>query len=206
MWIEILQTGTRSDSKGRTQDSTTADLDTMVQLYNEKTASDESYQASLVKGHPDDNSPAYGWVERLTRRCNVLYAKLKSFSKGIIDEFRDSKFRRVSISIYPNLLRHIGLLGGATPAVKWLRPVQFEEFDETRYFEYQVNFAIQNVDKFINSFQHNRYSVPISLPIPAIIYFISRKLPISNLCMNIRTIKALFHQALPDAAFTHFFF
>lgn len=89
----------------------------------------------MVQGLPDDNSPAYGWVERLARRGNVLYAKLKSISKGIIDELREDKFCRVSISIYPNLLlRHIGLLDGATPAVKGLRPVQFEEFDETRYF------------------------------------------------------------------------
>lgn len=47
--------------------------------------------------------------------------------------------------------------------------------------ENRVNFAIQNAYELIKSFLYNRYSVPISLPIPAIINFISRELAISNL-------------------------
>lgn len=60
MWIEILRTGTFTDSAGRTQNFTAEDLDHMIQLYNEKTANDESFRAPLVKGHPESNSPAYG--------------------------------------------------------------------------------------------------------------------------------------------------
>lgn len=137
MWIEIFRTGTFADSTGKTQEFTIDELDRMVQIYNEKASSDESFLAPLVKGHPETNSPAYGWVERLARRGNVLYAKLKSLSQEIIQEVREGKYRKVSVSLYPDLrLRHIGLLGGAAPAVKGLRPVQFEEFDETRNFEY----------------------------------------------------------------------
>ncbi|MGQ9819944.1 MAG: phage protein Gp36 family protein [Candidatus Kapaibacteriales bacterium] len=47
--------------------------------------------------------------------------------------------------------------------------------------ENRVNFAIQNADELINSFLLNRYSVPISSPIPALINVISRELAISNL-------------------------
>ncbi|MGQ9819940.1 MAG: hypothetical protein ACUVQ1_08500 [Candidatus Kapaibacteriales bacterium] len=151
MWIEIFRTGTQTDTTGRTQDFTIADLDTMVRLYNEKIISDESYQAPLVKGHPESDSPAYGWVERLARRGNILYAKLKSLSKEIIDEVRQGKFRRVSISLYPNLLlRHIGLLGSATLAIKGLRPVQFEEFDESRDFEYPTNKEVREYAELRN--------------------------------------------------------
>lgn len=145
MWIEIFRTGTFTDSNGRTQTFTESDLEQIARQYNERTSNDASYEAPLVKGHPQTDSPAYGWVERLARRGNVLYAKLKSVSREIIEEINAGKFRRVSISLYPNLmLRHIGLLGGETPAVSGLRPISFVELDESTNFEYSsetVDFA-----------------------------------------------------------------
>jgi len=137
MWIEIFRTGTFTDSSGTTETFTESDLDRIVRKYNEKVEQEPSYEAPLVKGHPKSDSPAHGWVERLARRGNVLYAKLKSLTKEIIEEIREGKFRRVSISLYPDyLLRHIGLLGGDTPAVKGLKPISFVELDDSRTFEY----------------------------------------------------------------------
>ncbi|MGB9772220.1 MAG: hypothetical protein ACPLX7_09665 [Candidatus Kapaibacteriota bacterium] len=137
MWIEIFRTGTFTDSKGRTQTFTESDLERIARQYNERVEGDASFEAPLVKGHPQSNSPAFGWVERLARRGNVLYAKLKSLSKEIIDEINEGRYRRVSISLFPDLmLRHIGLLGAETPAVKGLRPISFVEFDESVVFEY----------------------------------------------------------------------
>ncbi|MCX7880782.1 MAG: hypothetical protein N2517_08990 [Ignavibacteria bacterium] len=146
MWIEIFRTGTFTDQEGRTETFTEVELDKMVELYNESVQKDASEEAPLVKGHPADDSPAHGWVERLARRGDKLYAKLKSLSKEIVDEVQEGRYRRVSVSLYPNLmLRHIGLLGAETPAVKGLTPVSFVEFLESSSFEYtkerNVNFA-----------------------------------------------------------------
>jgi len=139
MWIEIFRSGTFTDSKGKTQTFTAEDLEQIARQYNERVASDSSLEAPVVKGHPESDSPAHGWVERLARRGNVLYAKLKQLSKEIIEEIKEGRYRRVSISMYPNyLLRHIGLLGGETPAVKGLRPIEFVELDETHTFEYSA--------------------------------------------------------------------
>jgi hypothetical protein len=137
MWIEIFRTGTFTDSSGITETFTESDLDKIARKYNEKVEQDPSFEAPLVKGHPKSDSPAYGWVERLARRGSVLYAKLKSLTNEIIEDIRQGKFRRVSISLYPDyLLRHIGLLGGETPAVKGLKPISFVELDDSRTFEY----------------------------------------------------------------------
>lgn len=145
MWIEIFRTGTFTDSNGRTQTFTENDLERIARQYNDRIESDPSYEAPLVKGHPQSDSPAHGWVERLARRGNILYAKLKSLSREIIDEINSGKYRRVSISLYPDfMLRHIGLLGGEAPAVRGLRPISFVELDESTNFEYfaeSVDFA-----------------------------------------------------------------
>ncbi len=145
MWIEILKTGTFTDSNGRIHTFSDEDLEHIAQMYNSQVEKNRSYEAPLVKGHPKDNSPAYGWVERLARRGKFLYAKLKSLSQEIIEDIKEGRFRRVSISLYPNLLlRHVGLLGGSTPAVDGLRPVAFIESDEASFIEYQsdaLNFA-----------------------------------------------------------------
>lgn len=144
MWIEIFRSGTFTDSQGRTQTFTENDLEQMAKIYNERIEKDPSSEAPLVKGHPKDNAPAHGWVERLARRGSVLYAKLKSLSKEIIDEINEGRYRKVSISMYPNfMLRHIGLLGAESPAVKGLRPISFVEFDETVAFDYP---AEENVE------------------------------------------------------------
>ncbi len=129
MWIEIFRTGTFTDSNGVTQTFTADDLDLIVLLYNQRVEEDSSALAPVVKGHPETDSPAYAWVERLARRGDILYAKLKNISNELIDEVKQGKYRRVSISLYPDLmLKHVGLLGGATPAVKGLQPVEFVEF------------------------------------------------------------------------------
>lgn len=145
MWIEIFKAGTFSDSKGQTHTFGEEELERMVQIYNTQVEKNPSYEAPLVKGHPKDNSPAFGWVERLAKRGKFLYAKLKSLSQDIIKEIKDGRFRRVSISMYPNLmLRHVGLLGGETPAVDGLRPISFVELDESLSFDYYnkvVDFA-----------------------------------------------------------------
>ncbi len=140
MWIEIFRTGTFIDSNGRRHSFAENDLERIAQQYNERVGDNPSYEAPLVKGHPKDDAPAYGWVERLARRGQQLFAKLKSVSSEIVDEIKAGKYRRVSISMYPDLvLRHIGLLGAESPAVKGLRPISFVNLDESLAFEYSAD-------------------------------------------------------------------
>jgi len=137
MWIEIFRSGVHLDSEGRSHHYTVDDIDTIAIRYNEVFEKDESRIAPLVKGHPESNAPAYGWVERLARRGQRLYAKLKELSPEIIKNVRDGMFKKVSIALYPDLmLRHVGLLGAVPPAVKGMRNIEFSSNEE--YSEYSL--------------------------------------------------------------------
>lgn len=123
MWVEIFKTGTHADSKGRKSEYTHEILDDMVSLYNSK-----HDLAPIVKGHPVSNSPAYGWVDKLARRGNKLLAYLKDINSEFASEIKEGRYKKVSISLTPDLnLRHIGFLGAASPAVSGLAPVEFDE-------------------------------------------------------------------------------
>lgn len=127
MWIEIFKVGKHTDSQGESHSYTIEDLDQIANQYNEKVSSEVNSLAPLVLGHPDNNEPAYGWVEKLARRGKFLLAKITNLSSELAQDIKDKKYSKVSISITSDLnLRHIGLLGAATPAVKGLKAVEFE--------------------------------------------------------------------------------
>ncbi len=128
MWIEIFRSGEHTSSNGNTQSYSAEDLNEIATKYNQKLLESESYIAPLVKGHPIDNTPAFGWVEKLARKGDKLLAKVKDLTKDIIDQVRNGAFKKVSISLYDDkLLRHVGLLGAASPAVQGLKPLEFTE-------------------------------------------------------------------------------
>lgn len=124
MEIEVFKTGTWTDSAGNARTWTDADLDEIVRKYNEQS----EHEAPLVIGHPKDNAPAYGWVERLERKGSTLYAKLKDLVPEFVDAVKKGLYKKRSISLYPDMtLRHIGFLGAMPPAVKGLADVAFSE-------------------------------------------------------------------------------
>ncbi|MCX8054356.1 MAG: hypothetical protein N3A67_01645 [Ignavibacteria bacterium] len=145
MWIEVFRTGNFNDSKGRPFFADSVTLEAIERTYN--AATQHGYEAPLVKGHPKDDAPAYGWVERLARRGNKLLAKLKEVSGEIIEEVRQGKYRRVSIALTPELLlRHIGLLGASSPAVDGLAPVSFDD-GENDYYTFAYEFLNKTDDE-----------------------------------------------------------
>lgn len=145
MWIEIFKTGRHTDAGGASSDYDTDKLDKMAQTYNSRLADDPSQSAPLVKGHPKTDDPAFGWTERLSRKGDKLFAKMKDLSPQIIREIRQGFFKKISIALYPDLmLRHIGLLGAAQPAVKGLKPVAFEESSD--FFSYEFYDYLHNAD------------------------------------------------------------
>ena len=93
-----------------------------------------------------DNTPAYGWVARLVVEGDDLFAEVDAIDPLLADAIRVGMYRKISASLYlpespsnpvPGVLylRHVGLLGGAAPAVKGLAPVTLSEGDGVAEFE-----------------------------------------------------------------------
>ena len=130
-WIEMFRTGRQTDSAGNTKDWTEQDLDKIVEQYN-----GGAHEAPIVVGHPESNSPAFGWVESLKREGKLLYAKLKDVMPEFEELVKAGTYKKRSISLYPDLtLRHIGFLGGMPPAVKGLANV-FNRGEEAITYEF----------------------------------------------------------------------
>ena len=122
-WIEIFKAGEHTDAQGQKRRWTQADLDKMVTQYNQG-----DHEAPLVLGHPKDNAPAYGWVESLKREGDLLLARPKEVVKKFQDWINEGRFKKRSISLYPDLtLRHVGFLGAFPPSVKGLKDFKFGE-------------------------------------------------------------------------------
>ncbi len=132
-WIQIFRAGEYPGKIPVTAD----DLKTIADTYDPKVC-----EAPLVLGHPDTDSPAYGWVEQLRVVRDQLWAKVKQVAPELSRLVREGAFKHISMAVYPDFegsgkryLRHVGFLGGMPPAVKGMTPVKFsageyESFDD----------------------------------------------------------------------------
>jgi hypothetical protein len=86
MTFEIFKTGTHTSDKGISKDYSLDDLNYIAAHYNP-----EEHEAPIVVGHPIDNSPAFGWIEKLEVIGDRLIAKRKtsfpSSKKRLIKSF-----------------------------------------------------------------------------------------------------------------------
>ncbi len=115
MWIEVFKAGTQTDSAGNQREWTEADLQSIAAKYNDQ----QAHEAPVTIGHPLDNSPAYGWVDALKAVGGTLYAKFRDLQSDFVQMVNEKRFPKRSIALYEDgLLRHIGFLGAAPPAVK----------------------------------------------------------------------------------------
>lgn len=135
-WVEVFRAGDYG-SKGN---FTVADLDRMAEDYDPS-----MHEAPVVIGHPAEDAPAWGWVEKLRRAGNSLWAKLRQVQPEFEDMVRRGLFKQRSIALYSQFektgrpyLRHLGFLGAAPPHVKGLKPLfgfsgyaQVIEFSDT---------------------------------------------------------------------------
>lgn len=122
-WIEIFKAGDYGQRGAWTAD----DLDRIAAAYNPRL-----HQAPVVLGHPATDAPAYGWVARLRRAGQSLWAQLEKVDPAFEQLLRAGRFRQRSVALYRNFpptggayLRHLGFLGAQPPAVKGLAPVRF---------------------------------------------------------------------------------
>lgn len=131
-WIEVFRAGTHTDSAGRQRTWTEEDLQKIAESYDP-----EYHEAPVVVGHPKDNAPAYGWVESLKVEGGKLLAKFKQVAEEFADAVKAGRFKKRSISLYPNMtLRHVGFLGAQPPAVKGLADIKFEGGEDAVVIEF----------------------------------------------------------------------
>lgn len=139
--IEVFRTGTHVSADGRALSYSARDLEAIATAYDP-----EVYSAPLVVGHPKTDAPAYGWVKSLRFEDDKLIAEADDVDPDFQDLVKAGRYRNVSASFYlPNhksnpspgtqALRHVGFLGAKPPAVKGLKPVQFDE-DEGEVVEF----------------------------------------------------------------------
>ena len=154
--IAIFKAGKHVDSSGRGREWTLDDLDSIVSKYNDQGVNDR-HDAPVVLGHPETDSPAYGWVEKLYRKGDTLFATLKELSPEFLGMLKQGKSKKRSVSIFPDLmLRHVGFLGATPPAVWGLKDPDLSKYSsDNEYIVYEYantnDSLIDSVDEIDNS-------------------------------------------------------
>lgn len=131
--FEIFKPGTHTSAEGETLSFADGDLEAIAAGYDPAV-----HHAPIVVGHPKQDAPAYGWVDKVVLRDGRLVAVPADIDTAFADLVKDGKFRKVSAAFYrpesannpkPGswYLRHVGFLGAAAPAVKGLKPVAFSD-------------------------------------------------------------------------------
>lgn len=144
MEIEVFRAGTFADSNGKTREYSIADLEKIADTYNKRLQADSSNIAPVVKGHPKDNAPALAWTSYLKCEGDKLIAGIRDVDANFMQELEAGRYKKISISLFPDLmLRHIGFLGAATPAVSGLEPADFiESYSNTTLpVDREINYA-----------------------------------------------------------------
>jgi len=152
--MEILKEGKFKDANGIEREFTAEQLEAIASQYNQSIIRDKTKQAPIVIGHPEADSPAHGWVESLSRYGKKLLAKVKEVSKDLAEDVKQGKYKNVSVSLYPDLsLRHIGVLGGARPAVSGLEHISFSEEPEVNTINNNTDEEQSNEAKIIAKYE-----------------------------------------------------
>lgn len=133
--IPAFRAGTHTDMNGKQLTFNREHLIATANAYNPS-----SHEAPIVIGHPQTDTPAYGWIERF----EVVGDELIAFPvqvEPVFGEMVDAgRFKKISMSFYePNnpanpkkgvwYPKHVGFLGAMPPAIKGLKPIEFSEND-----------------------------------------------------------------------------
>jgi len=130
--VELFRTGRWNDIKTFTE----ADLDAMVESFTELTMAG---RVPLKFGHNEeqpftDGQPALGWVSRLWRDGEMLFADFTSMPRVVYDAVKAGLHKFVSVELlrdvahggreFPWVLSAVALLGADIPAVSGLKDLQ----------------------------------------------------------------------------------
>lgn len=130
--FQILRAGRHVAKNGAARTFGIDDLDRVADLYNKREG-----DAPIVVGHPEDDSPAYGWIAKLTRAGDRLLATPRTINRAFADLVKKGAYERISVALDGDRLRHVGFLGGAAPAVD-LPNVALSAPDEEVVFEFSA--------------------------------------------------------------------
>ncbi|RTL21739.1 MAG: hypothetical protein EKK55_15615 [Rhodocyclaceae bacterium] len=129
--IKIFRAGRHTDASGNERTYTPEDVRRIAEVYNSQTA----HVAPAVKGHPEADKPAFGWVQKLRYEGGELFATFKEVAEEFAEELRAGRYKFRSIAHYPSgLLKHVGFLGAVPPAVKGLGEIPAFADDVCRVF------------------------------------------------------------------------
>lgn len=134
-WIEIFRSGRQKDSQGREHDGDRL-IDRALAGFDAA-----QYEPPVVVGHPEHDSPAYGWVKALRKTVRngavVLEARLGQLVPEFREAVRQGRYKKRSAAFFDDgRLRHVGFLGGVPPAVSGLKDIAFREQTAAAAFEF----------------------------------------------------------------------
>jgi hypothetical protein len=148
--VHVFKAGPQISAQGVERNFTPDDLQQAVESYDPGV-----HEAPLVIGHSGDSDsvPSYGWVKKLVRKGEDLYADV-DFTDTAKDLVKKGHYKKLSISFYsPNSpinphegkwsVRHLALLGAAPPAIKGLEPFSFSEKEGV--FDFSTTFSPKEV-------------------------------------------------------------
>jgi hypothetical protein len=131
--MAIFKAGTHTDSAGQKKEWTIEDLARIAGAYDPA-----GHEAPVVIGHPETNSPAFGWAKKLFIEGDTLWADAEIVPE-LDDLIERGLYKKRSVSLYEDgTLRHIGFLGGNPPAVKGLPDIAFND-KQVSHFEFTLN-------------------------------------------------------------------
>ncbi len=145
-WIPFFKTGAQTDSLGREKIWTSEEVDNAVNNYNKLTKEEKR---PIVIGHPGDNLPILGFVEKVKRVGDTLYALPGNVSQSFKNMVKNGAFPNRSISFNNDgSINHFGFLPvGIEPAVKGLGEFEFSE-ENNKVTNYSFSEPLYESDTF----------------------------------------------------------
>lgn len=148
--VEAFSVGKHTSENGDTNTYTIDDLNNIADKYEKNKGSNP---APVVIGHPEMDSPAYGWIKGAKVKADKLVLKLGELNKDFVDALKTGAYKTRSIAMYADgMIKHLGFLGAYKPAIKGLAPFSFKENNQTILI---YNFTEENMadEKTVNDLQ-----------------------------------------------------
>ena len=154
--VEIFKAGTFTDANGQEVSIYAAGLEKIAKEYNEKIKEDGNLDVPVIKGHDtSSDNPAEGWVKKLYVEDDKLYADF-DINDDMAEQIKEEKYKKVSICIEQSddgfILKHIGLLGAAAPAVAGMQSISLNEQQNKQQFIFTSSISQETLD-LLNSLQ-----------------------------------------------------
>lgn len=154
--VEIFKAGTFTDANGQEVSIDAAGLEKIAKEYNEKIKEDGNLDVPVIKGHDtSSDNPAEGWVKKLYVEDDKLYADF-DINDDMAEQIKEEKYKKVSICIEQSddgfILKHIGLLGAAAPAVAGMQSISLNEQQNKQQFIFTSSISQETLD-LLNSLQ-----------------------------------------------------